>query len=402
MDTPPHRGPLAGIRVIEMGQLVAGPMAGTWLAWLGAEVIKIEPPGGDPIRTWRGMEGGTSLWWRSLSRNKRCVALDLRAEAGRDLARRLIDTADVLIENFRPGTLERWGLDPEDLRRQRPALIVARVSGFGQDGPYARRPGYASVCEAMAGLRHVTGHPGAPPVRPNLSLGDSLAALHTAFGVMTALYHRDGRSGGGQIIDTAITEAVMAMTEAMIPERDRLGLTRQPSGTTITGIVPSNAYPCQDGKWLVIGANGEALFRRLCAVIGRPDLAEAHGSNVARVAHQAEIDAAIGHWTGQHTQREATLALLEAEVPFGPIYDAQDVLADPHYQQRGVFERVEVAGRPLALSPLGPKLSATPGESRWAGPDAVGADTDAVLSGLLGLDPPALAALEADGIIVRG
>lgn len=398
-----HTSALEGIRVLELGQLVAGPMAGTYLGWLGADVIKVEPPDGDPIRTWRGVEGGVSLWWRTLSRNKRCVSIDLRRPEGRDLVRRLLAEVDVLIENFRPGTLERWGLDPEALRRAHPRLVVARVSGFGQDGPYARRPGYASVCEAMGGLRHVTGHPGEPPVRSNLSLGDSLAAVHTALGVMTALYHRDGQGAGeGQVVDTAITEAVLAMTESMIPEQDRLGLTRQPSGATITGIVPSNAYPCADGRWLVIGANGESLFKRLCAVIERPDLtAERYASNDRRVAHQPIIDAAIAGWTSGRTLEAAMAALAEAEVPFGPVYSAADVVRDPHYRARGIFEAVEVEGRPLKLSALAPRLSGTPGRSTSAGPTAIGAHTDEILSTLLGLDEEALSALAAAGVIRR-
>ncbi|MFN3201138.1 MAG: CaiB/BaiF CoA transferase family protein [Bradymonadia bacterium] len=403
MHDAPHPQPLSGIKVLELGQLVAGPMAGTWLAWLGADVIKVEPPGGDPIRTWRGVEDGVSLWWRTLGRNKRCISLDLRSDEGRAIVRRLVAEVDVLVENFRPGTLERWGLDPEQLRREHPQLVVARVSGFGQSGPYARRPGYASVCEAMGGLRHLTGHPGEPPVRTNLSLGDSLAALHTALGIMTALYHRDARHGGGQIVDSAIAEAVMTMTESLIPEQDRLGHTRGPSGSTITGVVPSNAYPCADGKWLVIGANGESLFKRLCGVIERPDLAtEAYASNTQRVAARDLIDGAIGQWTSARTQAEAMVALAEAEVPFGPIYSSADIVADPHYQARQIFESVQVNGRPLKLSPLGPKLSATPGRTHWAGPTAVGAHTDEVLGELLGLPLAELEALAEAGVIVRG
>ena len=296
-------GPLAGVRVLELGQLLAGPWAGALLAYFGAEVIKVEPPEGDPIRTWRGLdEGGTSYWWRSVARNKRCITLNLREPRGRELARRLALEHDVLIENFRPGTMERWGLGPDVLRREKPALIYARVSGYGQSGPYASRPGYAAVAEAIGGLRHLTGVPGDPPVRANLSLGDTLAGLHAALGVLVALHAR-GASGEGQTIDIALFEAVFSVLESVVPEHAATGVARGPSGATLEGIVPSNLYPCRGGRWVVIGANGESLFARLMRAIGRPELAAdpSLASNPGRGRARSRIDAAIAAWTSERT-----------------------------------------------------------------------------------------------------
>lgn len=361
--TSPRTGPLAGVRVLELGQLVAGPFAGTLLAYHGAEVLKIEAPAGDPIRTWRIVEDGTSLWWHSLSRHKRSLPLSLRDEAGRQAIFQLVKDADVLTENFRPGTLEKWGLGPDALWAENPRLVVARVSGFGQDGPYAARPGFAAVCEAMAGLRHLTGFPGGPPVRANLSLGDSLAGLFCAFGVMMALHERDrpGGTGRGRIVDIAITEAVMSMLEAVIPEADR-GHVRGPSGTTITGIVPSGTYRARDGRWISIGANAEGLFRALCLAMARPDLAEAPAlqSNVGRVAHADAIDEAISDWVGAHDAAVITRRLDEAGVPFGPVYDAEDILNDPHYAARGFIETVDAGDRSLRVNGFAPKFGPRP------------------------------------------
>jgi len=400
-------GPLAGIRVLELGQFVAGPTATMVLGYFGAEVIKVEPPGGDPIRSWRAVDEGTSLWWRSIGRNKKCLTVDLKRRRGQDLARRLAQLSDVLVENFRPGTLAKWNLAPADLRRENPRLVVAQVSGFGQTGPYASRPGYASACEAFGGFRHVTGMPGQPPVRPNLSVGDTLAGLHAALGIVLALYQRDGQASGepsskgqGQVVDTAIYEAVFNLLEAVVPEYDRLGLVRQPSGTTITGVAPTGTYRCGDGKHVVIGANADSLFRRLCEAMGQAALADdpAYRDNEGRVAHQAELDTAIEQWTQAHAAAEVMARLETAAVPCSPIYDAADMLADPHYRARQQFEAVTVDGEPLLLPAIAPKLAATPGRTTWAGAEP-GAHTDTVLGELLGLDAEAIAALRADGVV---
>ncbi|MEQ9322052.1 MAG: CoA transferase [Polyangiaceae bacterium] len=388
---------LSGVRVVELGQLIAGPYAATLLGYFGAEVIKVEPPKGDPIRGWRGIdEDGTSLWWRSLARNKKSVAIDLNDPRGQDLVRQLILESDVLIENFRPGTLERWNLDPSVLQNQRPDLIVARVSGYGQTGPRGSQPGYASVCEAYGGLRHLTGMPGEPPVRSNLSVGDTLAGLHTAIGILVALFHRQ-RSGTGQLVDTAIYEAVFSCLESVVPEYDRLGIVRGPSGSTITGVVPTGTYACSDGKGVVMGANGEAVFRRLCDAMGDPALADdpRFAGNEARVAHQAELEATIDAWFAGRTAAEAVVALMEAKVPCSPIYDAADMFADPHYVAREQLERPVDGG--AAVGAIAPKLSATPGRTERLGPE-LGAHTAEVLREL-GVDDAGLRELWADAVV---
>lgn len=393
--------PLDGIRVLELGQLMAGPFAGTVLAYFGAEVIKIEPPGtGDPVRGWRAVEDGTSLWWLSLARNKKCITLDLRKPAGQALARRLAVKADVLIENFRPGTMERWGLGPSDLEAANPGLVYARVSGFGQTGPYAARPGFAAVCEAVGGLRYVTGTPGEPPVRANLSVGDTLAGLHAALGIALALLHRERNAAAGQVVDVAIYEAVFNLMEAAVPEYDRLGLVREPSGVTITGVVPTNLYPCADGRGVVIGANSESIYRRLMAVLGRQDLADdpALRTNAGRVPRQAEIDGAVAAWTRALPSSEVIERLAQAAVPAGPVNSVADMLDDPHFQSRGLVEEVEAGGRPLKIPAIVPRLVATPGRTDWPGP-ALGAHNREILGGLLGLTDEELARLEAEGTV---
>jgi len=404
MSAGSGRRPLDGVVVIELGQILAGPFAGQILAAFGAEVIKVESPrGGDPIRSWRGLdpEDGTSLWWRSLGRNKRAVAIDLAAPRGQSLVRRLAHGADVLIENFRPGTLETWGLGPEVLCAENPGLVFARVSGFGQTGPYSGRPGYASVCEAFGGLRHLTGMPGEVPVRSNASLGDSLAGLQAALGILLALRARDADPARrGQVIDVAIFESVFGMLESTVPEFDRLGVVRGPSGPTITGIVPSNAYPCSGGGWVVVGANNTANYRRLMRAVSRDDLADDPelATNPGRVERQAEIDDAIAAWTRERTPKEALEALLAVSVPASPILDVAAMSIDPHYAARELFERLPVGGREVAFPAVGPKLSATPARSEWAGRD-LGADTREVLERRLGLRGPELDELERDGVI---
>jgi crotonobetainyl-CoA:carnitine CoA-transferase CaiB-like acyl-CoA transferase len=302
--------PLAGIRVLELGQLLAGPFAGCMLGYFGAEVVKIEPRGGDPLRSWRALRNGTSLWWYSLARNKKSVTIDLQTERGRELVRQLANQCDVVLENFKPGTLEKWGLGPETFKHSRPDLIFARVSGYGQHGPYAHKPGFASVCEALGGFRHLNGFPDRPSVRPNLSLGDTLAGMHAVIGILLALLSKQ-KTRTGQVVDVAIFESVFNMLEGVVPEYDAAGLVRGPSGSTVTGIVPSNTYECRDGHHLVIGANGDSLFQRLMQALGRTDLAHDPrlANNAGRVQHEAEIDAAITAWTPAHDAEQVLAAV---------------------------------------------------------------------------------------------
>ena len=395
--------PLDGIRVLELGQLLAGPFTGCILAYYGAEVIKVEPPGtGDPIRKWRQLdEKGNSFWWSSLARNKKCITANLRMQEGRDLIRQLAQRCDALVENFRPGVMEKWGLGPIDLEAGNPGLIYARISGYGQDGPYAAKPGFASVCEGLGGLRYVNGYPGEAPVRPNLSIGDTLAGLHTAFGIVMACVHKLKTPGApGQVVDTALYEAVFNLLEGVIPEYDGAGVIREPSGSTITGIVPTNTYRCADGKYIIIGANGDSIFKRLCEQMGRQDMAQDPRleDNKGRVAHEAEIDAVIAAWCGSMASGTALQLLEKARVPSGPIYNVADMMRDEHFKARGLFEEVDVNGRKLKIPALVPKLSATPGRTDWAGPD-VGAFNEEIYSGLLGLDASLLEEMKSKGII---
>jgi len=394
--------PLDGIRVIELGQLLAGPFCGAMLAYFGAEVIKIEPPGsGDAIRGWREVRDGTSLWWYSIGRNKKSVTLDLRSEQGRALARRLMESADVVIENFRPGVMEEWGLGPEQLRASNPALVFARISGYGQDGPNAHKPGYASVTEGFSGFRYLNGFPGEAPVRPNLSIGDTISAIHATLGIVLALLQRGKTPAGtGQVVDVALYESMFNLMESVVPEYDGAGVVRQPSGTTITGIVPTNTYRCRDGRFVIIGGNGDSIFKRLMIAAGRPDMAAdpALARNPGRVANEAAIDAALSAWCGQHDAAQI-IALLEAErVPAGPIYTVEDMLADPHFQARGMFEQVEIDGRPLKIPAILPKLVGSPGRTDWPGP-ALGSHTDEVLGTMLGLAAEDLVLLRTQGVI---
>ncbi|NNK38921.1 MAG: CoA transferase [Xanthomonadales bacterium] len=398
-----QKRPLDGIRVLEVGQLLAGPFAGSILAYYGAEVIKVEPPGGgDPLRSWRILdENGTSWWWRSLGRNKKCITADLRSEQGRGLVRRLAARCDVLVENFRPGVMEKWGLGPADLWADNPGLTYARISGYGQDGPYASKPGFASVCEGVGGLRHVNGVPGERPMRPNLSLGDTMAGLHTALGVVMACLHQARNPGSrGQVIDTALYEAVFNLLEGVVPEFDGAGVVREPSGSTITGIVPTNTYRCADGKFIIIGANADTMFKRLCQKMGRDDMAgdQRLATNAGRVEHEEEIDEAITQWTGSLDAEQALALLEEARVPSGPIYSIADMMVDPHFIARGLFEEVEVNGRPLKIPAMVPKLSDTPGRTDWPGPE-VGAHNREVYEDLLGLSPAEIQDLKAEKIL---
>jgi len=391
--------PLEGLRVVELGQLLAGPFTGTILAYFGAEVIKVEPPGGDPIRGWREVKGGTSLWYRSLGRNKKSVTLDLKSERGRALALSLLDGADVLVENFRPGAMEQWGLGPDVVKARNPKLIYARISGYGQTGPYANRPGYASVTEGFGGFRYLNGEPGKAPVRPNISLGDTLSAIHAALGIALAIIQRQ-RSGEGQTIDVALYESIFNLLEAVVPEFDGAGLVREPSGTTLTGIVPTNTYRCADGRHVIIGGNGDSIFKRLMVVAGRPDMAEdpALADNAGRVRQEAAIDAVLAEWCAGLTSAAVIAQLEAARVPVGPIYSVADMVADPHFQARGLFEIVEVDGEPLKIPAILPRLETTPGRTDWPG-GAVGSHNEEILGGLLGLSGAELEALRAEGVI---
>ena len=389
-----------GLRVIELGQLLAGPFACTILAYFGAEVIKVEAPTGDPIRGWRVVQDGTSLWYRSLGRNKKSVTLDLKSERGRALVLQLLDSTDVLVENFRPGAMEDWGLGPDVVKARNPRLVYARISGYGQTGPYASKPGYASVTEAFGGFRYINGEPGKAPVRPNISLGDTVAGLHAALGITLALLQRAQPGGEGQVVDVALYESVFNLLEGMIPEYDGAGVVREPAGTTVTGIVPTNTYHCDDGKYVVIGGNGDAIFKRLMTVAGRSDMAADPelADNVGRVRHEAEIDKALGLWCGQHSSTHVINVLEEARVPVGPIYSVADMLADPQYQARGLFEQVEIDGKPLKIPAIMPRLGSTPGRTEWPG-GALGSANREVLQGLLGLGDEELAQLAAEGVI---
>jgi formyl-CoA transferase len=392
--------PLKGVRVIEMGQLIAGPFAGKTLGDFGADVIKIEAPdGGDPLRNWRMMKEGTSVWWQVQSRNKRSLALDLRSSEGQEIARKLVAEADVLIENFRPGTLEGWGMGWDALSQLNPGLIMLRISGYGQTGPYRDLPGFGMIGEAMGGLRHLTGEPGRVPVRCGVSIGDTLAALHGVIGILTALYHRKVNGGQGQVIDVALHEAVFNVMESLIPEYSAFGAVREPGGSALPGIAPSNAYPCRDGVVLVAG-NGDSIFKRLMHAIGRPDLAEAPdlANNAGRVARVAEIDGAISAWTAGRGVAEVLDALSQARVPAGKVYTARDIAEDPHYRARDMILRQATRdGYEVEVPGIVPKLMGTPGGIRSAAPH-LGEDTDAVLREV-GLSAEQIETLRARGIV---
>ena len=383
--------PLDGLRVIEVGQLLAGPFAGTMLAYFGAEVIKVEPPGdGDPIRNWRLLdESGTSYWWRSLGRNKKSITLNLRAAQGRKILGQLVETADVLIENFKPGTMEKWGLGPEDVKADNPDLIYTRISGYGQTGPYSTKPGYASVTEAFSGFRYINGFPGDVPVRPNLSLGDSVAGIHAVIGILLALMAKKNArpsQPAGQVVDVALYESMFNLMEGIVPEYDGGGAIREPAGSTLTGIVPTNTYLCADGKHVVIGGNGDSIYARLMKAIGRGDLADdpALEKNPGRVVQQKTIDDAVAAWTSINTSATVITCLEQVDVPVGPIFSIEDAFNDPHYQAREMFEEVQIKGQDgmaestLKIPAILPKLSATPGATKWPGGE-VGSHTQDIL-----------------------
>jgi formyl-CoA transferase len=397
---------LDGVRVLELGSIIAGPFCGRLLADHGADVVKIEAPGmPDPLREWgQAEEDGHHFFWTVHARNKRCVTLDLRQPEGRRLFLRLVDTADVLVESFRPGTLEKWELGPELLMERNPSLVLARVSGYGQTGPDSRRPGYASVAEAVSGMRYLNGYPGGPPPRPALSIGDSLAGMFAVHGVLMALLarDRDGRRRG-QVVDVALTESCLALLESTIPDYDRGGIVREPSGTRLTGIAPSNLYQSADGRWMVIAANQDSVFARLCTAMDRPDLIDdvRFRTHNARGRHQDEIDDIVAQWARQHDADTLTRILEDAGVVVGPVNTVAEVVQEPQFRARDMLvphfdERV---GADVLGPGVVPKLTATPGSVRWAGRPRPGADNAAVYGELLGLDEARLAELAQAGII---
>ncbi|HEY7358456.1 MAG TPA: CoA transferase [Ktedonobacterales bacterium] len=415
MDVQP--GPLSGFRVLELGNLIAAPYAGRLFAEFGAEVIKVERPRtGDELRQWRLYQGDTSLFWSLQARNKKSITLDLRTTAGQEIARQLLPHVDVVLENFRPGALEKWHLGYEAMRAINPDLILVRISGYGQTGPYRDRPGFGGIAEAMGGLRHVTGYPDRPPTRLGVSLGDSLAGLFGVIGALMALLHRERQrqqaprqeeaaSGYGQMVDVALYEAVFAVMESLLPEYDGYGVIRQRTGNILPGLAPSNTYPCREGKWVVIGGNADNVFKRLMRAIGQPALADdpRFADNVGRTAHRDLLDQVISDWTARHTLEEALAVLVEADVPAGPIYDAADITTDPHFQARAMLETREVAiepgePRPVRFPGVIPKLSETPGATHWLGP-ALGAHNADVYGQLLGFTAERLAQLQQDGVI---
>lgn len=397
------QGPLAGLRVLEFGSLIAGPFTTRILAEFGAEVIKIETPdGGDPLRSWRYVDQrtGTSLWWSLQSRNKKLITLNLKHPEGLALARRLAAESDILVENFRPGTLEKLGLGPEFLHKLNPRLILVRVSGFGQTGPSRNQPGFGSVGEAMGGIRYITGEPGHPPVRSNISLGDSLAALYAVIGALMALRARE-QQGKGQVVDVALYEAVFSLLESTLPEYDVAGLIREPSGAALPGIAPSNTYCCRDGSYIVIGGNSDAIFKRLMHLMGRPELAEEPGysTNKERAEHAVELDALIESWTEQYPLREVLLRLEEAQIPAGPIYSIADIVNDEQYRSREMVLSAQIEGiGTVAMPGLVPKLSETPGTIEWYGGEP-GTHNEEVYCKLLGLSPEEMEQFARQGVI---
>ena len=392
-------GPLEGLKVVEMGTLIAGPYCARLLAEFGAEVVKIETPGeGDPLRKWRMLHEGNSLWWYAQARNKKSIAVNLREAEGQAVVRRLAADADFVVENFRPGTLEKWNLGYDTLARDNPGLIMVRLSGFGQSGPYKDRPGFGAIGESMGGMRYITGYPDRAPVRVGISIGDSLAAMFGVIGALMALHHR-GKSGRGQVVDIALYEAVFAMMESMLPEYGYAGHVRERTGASLPGIVPSNTYPCADGRYVVIGANADSIFKRMMRAIGRADLADdpALATNDGRVKRTAELDEAIGAWTARNPLDEVLRVLEAAEVPSGRIYSIADIAADLHYQARGMIERHRLGDRDVVLPGIVPKLSETPGETKWIGP-RLGEHTDAVLAAA-GYGVEEIVALRARGVV---
>lgn len=394
-------GPLQGLRIIELGTLIAAPFAARFLAEFGADVIKIEPPGaGDPLRVWRKMHGDTSIWWHLQSRNKKSIAINLKSEEGQQIVRELVADADVLIENFRPGAMEKWNLGWETLSAINPKLTMVRISGYGQTGPYRNKPGFGAVGEAMGGLRYTTGEPDRPPSRMGVSIGDTLASLHGVIGALMSVLHVKANGGPGQVVDVSLYESVFNVMESLVPEYDLFGHVRERSGGALPGICPSNTYPTSDARFVVVAGNGDSIFKRLMRAIGRDDMADepALADNAGRVGHSARIDDAIGAWTRQRTLAEAIAHLTSADVPCGPIYNVADIVDDPHYQAREmILDATLPDGTQVKFPGVTPKLSVTPGGMRWTGPK-LGEHTDDVLRGV-GADEERIAVLRAKGVV---
>lgn len=396
--------PLKGLRILEMGQLIAGPFAGCILGYFGAEVIKVEPPNtGDALRNWRVLdEDNTSYWWRSMARNKKCITINLKDERGRNLVNDLINKSDVVLENFRPGTMEKWNLGPDKYTTSNPELVYTRVSGYGQTGPNKERPGFASACEGYGGFRYVNGYPSEAPIRPNLSIGDTLAAMNAVIGTLIALQGKQNNGGKGQVVDVSIYESVFGMLEGVVPEFDGAGVIREPSGTTVTGIAPTGTYSCSDNKYVVIGGNGDTIFKRLCTAMKRDDLGNdvRFNDNAGRVKHQEELDRAIGEWTKTMSSSEILATLDVADVPNGPINSVVDIMKDPHFIERNMFEEVDIDGkRKLQIPAMVPKLIDTPGKTITSGPTNLGAANKEVFEDLLGLSEMEIDVLKRDGVI---
>jgi len=399
-------GPLTGMRMVELGTLLAGPFAGRLLGDMGAEVLKVEAPGKpDPLRDWgHARYEGRSLWWPVQSRNKKCITLNLREPRGQELLLELVRVADVVTENFRPGTLERWNLGYDRLSEANPGIVLARISGYGQTGPYAERAGFASVAEAMGGLRYINGFPGEAPPRTGISLGDSLAAMFAVQGILAALYHRDalGGNGRGQVVDVSLMEASFALLESTVPEYDRLGIVRQPSGTGLKGVAPSNIFKSRDDTWVVIAANQDAVFRRLCDAMGRPELADdpRYATHLARGENQEEVDGLVAEWAAQHDAHEIDRILNEAGVVCGPIYSIAEIFEDPQFRAREMLvEHVDPDFGPYVGPGIVPKFSETPGAIRWSGTWEEGSHNEEIYRGLLGLSASELDGLREDGIV---
>lgn len=394
-----RKGPLTDLRVIELGQLIAGPFCGQLFADMGADVIKVEPPGrGDPMRVWG--RDGYPMWWSVCARNKRCITLDLRREDGQDIIRQLVKEADFLLENFRPGTMEKWGLSYEDLRKINPGLIMIRVSGYGQTGPYSKRPGYASVGEAMGGIRYLMGEPDRKPSRAGISLGDSLAATYATVGALAALHHRE-KTGKGQVVDATIYESCLQITEGLIGEYHTEDVTRERTGSYLPGIAPSNIYETSDGM-VIVAANQDTIFKRLCDAMERPDLADdpRYATHVARGENQIELDEIISTWSSTKTSAELESLMIEHAVPVGQIYRAKEMLEDPHFKAReAIIDMPSKRFGSLKMQSVFPKMSETQGEVRWAGPEELGSHTDEVLTELLDLSPAQVSRLRAAGIV---
>ena len=397
-----NKQPLDGVKVLELGSLIAGPFAGRLFGDFGAEVIKVEPPKvGDPLRKWRLLKDGTSLWWYVQSRNKKCITLNLRTKEGSEIIKKLAKEVDIIIENFKPGTLEKWGIGYEDLKKINPKIIMVRISGYGQYGPYSSKPGFGSIGEAMGGIRYLSGYPDLPPVRTGISIGDSISAIYAVMSAMMALYHRDINGGEGQYIDVALYEAVFSMMESMVPEFDHFKYIRERSGSTLPGIAPSNIYLCKDGKYVVIGANGDSIFKRLCEAMNRDDLAqnEEFASNDGRAKNMKYLDEQIEQWTKTMDIDSALKILDEYKIPAGKIYSVEDMFSDPHFEARDMIQSVKIDEKDdLKVPGIMPKFSKTPGKIKWAG-KGLGADNKEIYHDVLGFSTKQIEEMEGNGII---